>query len=126
MATILLVDDDRNFLAALDRLLVGEGYETRQAADAPSALGQADQADDGIDLVIADLQLCRESGLDLLFDLGRVKPGLPVILLSASPDARSYLDALRLGAFEFLPKTLDFTELQQVVERALHPVGRTP
>jgi DNA-binding NtrC family response regulator len=79
----------------------------------------------GVDLVIADLRLWQESGLDLLFELRRRRPDLPVILLSTSPDAASYLAALRLGAYEFLLKPSDFAELRQVVQRALRPVGRT-
>jgi DNA-binding NtrC family response regulator len=75
-------------------------------------------------LVIADLQLCRESGLDLVAELRRRQLPLPVILLSASPDASSYLEALRLGAYEYLAKPLDFTELRQVLQRALSACGR--
>lgn len=124
MATILLVDDDASFLSALDRLLLRDGYRTRLAASATAALEQASGGPDGVDLVIADLRLCRESGLDLLSELRRRTPGLPVILVSASPDASSYLDALRLGAYEYLAKPLDFAELQQVVQRALAPAER--
>lgn len=124
MATILLVDDDASFLSALDRLLLRDGYRTRLAANATAALEQASGGSDGVDLVIADLRLCRESGLDLLSELRRRTPGLPVILVSASPDASSYLDALRLGAYEYLAKPLDFAELQQVVQRALAPAER--
>lgn len=124
MATILLVDDDASFLSALDRLLLLDGYQTRVAATTTAALEQASREADGVDLVIVDLRLCRESGLDLLSELRRRSPSLPVILLSACPDASSYLDALRLGAYEYLAKPLDFAELRQVVQRALTPIGR--
>lgn len=125
MPTILLVDDDANFLAALDRLLLRDGHRTRIATHTAAALEQVGAAPDGVDLVIADLRLWQESGLDLLFELRRRRPDLPVILLSTSPDAASYLAALRLGAYEFLLKPSDFAELRQVVQRALRPVGRT-
>lgn len=124
MATILLVDDDPSFAAALGRLLQQDGYHTHVASDVATALECVRRAQNHVDLVIADLRLCRESGLDLLAELRHRQPALPVILLSASPDVGSYLDALRLGAYEYLAKPLDFAELRPVVERALTSVGR--
>jgi len=122
MATILLVDDDANFLSALERVLLLDGHSLHFAADTAAALEQVEKGP--VDVVIADLNLCQESGLDLVLGLQQRRPGLPVILLSASPDASSYLEALRLGAYEYLAKPLDFTELRQVVQQALKPVGR--
>lgn len=124
MATILLVDDDAGFLAALERLLVQDGHHTRRAASGAAALAEAGPEAESVDLVIADLDLCQESGLELARELRRRGPSLPLILLSAAPDASSYLEALRLGVYEYLSKPLDFAELRQVVERALKPVGR--
>lgn len=124
MARILLVDDDADFAAALARMLVHDGYITNLASDTATALRHLTEGADEADLVIADLRLCRESGLDLVAELRRRQPGLPVILLSASPDATSYLEALRLGAYEYLAKPLDFTELRQVLQRALSACGR--
>lgn len=124
MATVLLVDDDRNFASALSRLLLRDGYLTRVAESIAEALEQTSSAPAGVDLVIADLKLFRESGFDLLLELHRSKPHLPVILVSASPDARSYLDALRLGAYEYLAKPFDIAELRQLVQRALAPGAR--
>jgi DNA-binding NtrC family response regulator len=124
MATILLVDDDASFLTALERLLVQDGHRTRRAADRAAALAQAGAGDDSVDLVIADLALSDESGLGLLRELRRADPELPLIVLTAAPDASSYLEALRLGVYEYLPKPLDFAELRQVVRRALSALGR--
>ncbi len=122
MATILLVDDDANFRSALERVLLLDGHSLQFASDTLAALALAEKA--AVDIVIADLNLCQESGLDLVLALRERRPGLPVILLSAAPDASSYLEALRLGAYEYLAKPLDFTELRQVVQQALKPVGR--
>lgn len=123
MAKILLVDDDADFSAALARMLVQDGYVACVAGSAALALEQLGEKETA-DLVIADLRLCRESGLDLLAELRRRQPATPVILLSASPDAGSYLEAWRLGAYEYLSKPLDLAELRAVLERALKPVGR--
>ncbi|MCI0457450.1 MAG: response regulator [Gemmataceae bacterium] len=122
MARILLVDDDHDFATALARLLAQEGYLTAVASHGAAALQVLDNQT--ADLIIADLQLYRESGLDLIEELQRRYPGLPVILLSASPDTASYLEALRIGAYEYLAKPLDFSELRQVLQRALSPAGR--
>jgi len=124
MATILLVDDDAGFLTALDRLLVQDGHRTRRAADRAAALALAGAGSDPIDLVIADLELCGESGLELLRELRRRDPELPLIVLTAAPDAASYLEALRLGVYEYLPKPIEFAELRQVVRRAVSALGR--
>src|SRR3990167_1891159 len=124
MATILLVDDDAGFLTALERLLVQDGHRTRRAADRAAALAQAGADADPIDLVIADLELCDESGLGLLRELRRADPELPLIVLTAAPHASRCPVPLLLGFYEYLPKPLDFAELRQVVRRALRPVGR--
>jgi two-component system response regulator HydG len=124
MAKILLVDDDVDFAAALARMLIHDGYVTCVAVDTATALTQFSRGPHDTDLVIADLRLCRESGLDLVSELRHRRPALPVILLSASPDATSYLEALRLGAYEYLTKPLDFAELRAVLRRALSPCGR--
>lgn len=125
-ATVLLVDDDAAFAAALCRMLAQEGYGTCVAGDAAQALQQLQEGRERIDLVIADLDSSRRSGLKLLLELHRQRPNLPVILLSASPDAASYLEALRLGAYEYLAKPVDFDELRGVAQRALRPARRTP
>lgn len=124
MERILLVDDNEDFCDALARSLAQEGYATCTARDAASALKHLDRQG-GVALVIADLQLCRESGLSLCNEIRKRKQNLPVILLSASPDATSYLEAFRLGAYEYLPKPLDFAELRAVLRRALGPLRRS-
>lgn len=124
MANILLLDDDADFAAALARSLTQEGHGISVAGSVREALDQL-RSRTGVDLVIADLHLCRESGIDLVAEMSRWPSGAPVILLSASPDASSYLDALRLGAYEYLSKPLDLTELRHVLRRALSPLGRT-
>jgi len=124
MGRILLVDDDEGFSTALARMLAQEGYAVSAVGDATAALRHCD-GQEPVDLVIADLQLCRESGLNLCRELRRRDRELPVILLSASPDAAGYLAALRLGAYEYLGKPVDFAELRGVLQRALSPLGRT-
>lgn len=124
MGRILLVDDDQDFSTALARRLVQEGYAVSAVGDTVSALHHFDRQEP-IDLVIADLHLCRESALNLCSELRRRNRQLPLILLSAAPDAPSYLAALRLGAYEYLGKPVDFAELRDVMKRALNPLGRT-
>lgn len=125
-STILLVDDDAEFVAALARMLAYDGYVTIIATSSADALARLRDRDGAVDMVIADVDLSQENGLALLAELRRGWPALPIILLSASPDATTYLEALRLGAYEYLPKPLDFTELREVARRALHPVRRRP
>lgn len=125
MPTVLVVDDDAGFVAALGRVFLQIGYRIRLAQDGRTAFEAATQPDDTVDLVVADLHLFQESGLDLLSELRRKRPELPMILLSAAGDPSSYLEALRLGAYEYLSKPPNFAELRSVAERALSPVRRT-
>lgn len=123
-ATVLLVDDDAEFVAALSRMLTQEGYRTRIAATPGAALKLLREESGSVALVIADLALQPHNGLDLLLAVHSERPDLPVILLSASPDAASYLEALRLGAYEYLGKPVDFAELCGVAQRAIRPARR--
>lgn len=119
MPTILLVDDDTRFGTALARLLQREGYGVHRACNSAEALELARRREDAVDMVIADMHLCHERGLDLLGELHQTRSDLPIILLSASPDIQAFLAALRVGAYEYLPKLVNFAELRQVVRRAL-------
>ena len=125
MSRILLVEDDLEFRAALERLLLREGYQTLPAREAEEALTSLRCGEVSIHLVIADLHLCHASGLDLLAEARRREPPVPVIVLTAAPDTDSYLEALRLGAFEYLPKPLAPAEMLPLVRRALTCPGET-
>jgi two-component system response regulator GlrR len=116
-AKLLIVDDDRNLLELMKMRLESSGYELTTAPDeeeAKSAVnGQA------FDLAIIDLQLVYQDGISLMEELHRVRPGMPVIILTAHGSIESAVEAMGRGAFTYLTKPFDARELILHVERAL-------
>lgn len=118
---ILLVDDDPHILHTLSRFLTGQGYTVATASCGREALEalEAHRAQH-FPLVILDLILPDVSGLDLLAHVRRNSPDTEVILFTGGGDLDSAIQALRLGAYDYLVKSeLRLPELQSVVDRAL-------
>jgi two-component system cell cycle response regulator len=115
---ILLVDDDPTILSTLTRFLTGQGYVIAAAASGQEALAALQQED--IPLAILDLMLPDASGLDLLAHVRQNSPDTEVILFTGLGALDSAIQALRLGAYDYLVKSeLRLPELQSVVDRAL-------
>jgi two-component system cell cycle response regulator len=115
---ILLVDDDLTILSTLTRFLTGQGYAVAAAANGMEALAALQQED--IPLAILDLMLPDTSGLELLAHVRANSPDTEVILFTGLGALDSAIQALRLGAYDYLVKSeLRLPELQSVVERAL-------
>ena len=126
MLRILLVDDHPVVRHGIRQILV-EGLKNvsvGEASDAPGA--RASIRGDGWDVVVLDVTLPGESGLDLLKDIRRSHPGLPVLVLSMHPAAQFARRALAAGAFGYLTKESAPTELVYAVEqisRGRHYLG---
>ena len=99
---ILLVDDQKSLRRSLALMLQGAGFETDEAEGGKEAMQLLAQRD--FDLVITDLRMDDMSGIDLLKEIKREKPLLPVILITAYGSIESAVDAMRLGAFDYLTK----------------------
>jgi CheY-like chemotaxis protein len=112
---ILVVDDDVSVRELLGRVLAGEGYGVREAANGPEALAIA--ATDQLDLVLLDLNLPGKSGWEVFERLTTSQPLLPVIILTAR--SNQLFPALAAGAGALLEKPMDFPRLLQVVSRLL-------
>ncbi len=116
-ATILIADDDRAIRTVLNQALGRLGYDVRTTATA-AMLWQ--WISDGLgDLVITDVVMPDESGLDLLPRIRKLRPDLRVVVMSAQNTLLTAVKANERGAFEYLPKPFDLNELVGVVERAL-------
>jgi diguanylate cyclase (GGDEF)-like protein len=115
---ILLVDDDPAVLSTLTRFLTGQGYAVAAAATGKEALATLQQEE--IPVAILDLMLPDASGLELLAHVREHSPDTEVILFTGLGALDSAIQALRLGAYDYLVKTeLRLPELQSVVDRAL-------
>src|SRR3954471_23829762 len=115
--TILIADDDRAIRTVLSQALGRSGYQVRATSSA-STLWRWVEDGEG-DLVITDVVMPDENGLDLVPRIKRVRPDLRVVVMSAQSTFMTALKAAQRGAFEYLPKPFDLKELLAVVERAL-------
>ncbi len=115
--SILIADDDRAIRTVLSQALSRAGYAVRTTSSA-STLWRWVEDGEG-DLVITDVVMPDENGLDLLPRMKRVRPDLRVVVMSAQSTFTTAVKAAQRGAFEYLPKPFDLKELLAVVERAL-------
>lgn len=126
---ILIVDDDPIVAESLAELLAADGYRTATALDAPEALELLTAASAGPDaagrpaspysVVISDVSLPGTNGMELLRRIGRDHPDTVVIMLTGYGTVESAVEALRLGASDYLTKPVVDDELRMSLERAL-------
>jgi len=116
MATVLIVDDERGLRETLSLFLQREGHETALAEDVPHA--RAVLAERRFDVVLADLIMPGEDGLALLAYVHRECPSTQVIMVTGEPSVETAAEALRLGAFDYLPKPVRRETLVRVVAKA--------
>jgi len=114
--TILIVDDQLNEREALSRMLRQEGFLVVAATNAEQATGFFEEP---IDLVISDLRMGENSGMDLLRLWKTRKPATPFIMMTAYGDVTSAVDAMKLGAEDYLSKPVNPEELLLLIERCL-------
>jgi two-component system nitrogen regulation response regulator GlnG len=116
-ATILVCDDDSAIRTVVNQALGRAGYDVRTAGTA-AGLWRWIAAGEG-SLVITDVVLPDESGFDLIPRIKRIRPDLPVVVMSAQNTLLTAITAAERGAFEYLPKPFDLKELISVAQRAL-------
>src|SRR5246127_2121271 len=116
-STILVADDDRAIRMVLNQALIRLGHDVRMTGNAATLWRWV--ADGEGDLVITDVVMPDENGLDLLPRIKKLRPELRVIVMSAQNTLLTAVKAAERGAFEYLPKPFDLAELVAVVNRAL-------
>lgn len=117
IATVFIVDDDASFRTAVSRLLRAEGHQVRTFSSASEFLGSLPASGPGC--VVVDLHMPGLSGLDLQVALARSASPMPVLFLTGQGDIPSTVQAMRLGAEDFLTKLSPKAELLDAVKRAL-------
>ncbi len=116
--SILVVDDEKSQREILEMILSGEGYDVTTASSGEAAMKFV--ADRHFDLVLTDFKMTGMSGLDLLKELTDFDKSIIVLLLTAHGTVDSAVDALRLGAFDYLQKPYDAEKLLDTISRALN------
>src|SRR4029453_4208172 len=114
---ILIVEDDAVFLRPLLRVVEGEGYEVRATPSGEAALDLLRHED--FDLVLTDKLLPKMDGIDLVRQIKAGHPEVAVVVMTAHAPVESAVEALRLGAVDFLLKPFDLTEAVFVIRHAI-------
>lgn len=113
--TVLVVDDEEMLRSLLERILIKEGYQVETAADGAAALDNLRAK--AYDLLITDIKMPKQSGLDLLKEVKKEFPGTAVIIMTAYGDSFTVKDAMLLGADEYITKPFKSFEIALIVER---------
>lgn len=115
---ILIIDDEESIRFVFKSLLSKAGYEILTAEDYHSALEVISNTD--LDLILADIILGGHTGIDILQEVKKRGMQCPVIMITGEPNLETATDAVRLGAFDYLPKPVHKETLLRVTNHALH------
>jgi two-component system nitrogen regulation response regulator GlnG len=116
-STILVADDDRGIRTVLTQALGRAGYDVRTTGNAATLWRWVSDGEG--DLVITDVVMPDENGLDLLPRIRKIRPDLRIVVMSAQNTLLTAVKAAQRGAFEYLPKPFDIRQLVNLVQRAL-------
>lgn len=114
---VLVIDDEKSMRFTLQTFLTDAGYEVLTAADFAEAVELLSQG--GFDLVFADILLGDKTGIDVLREVKERKLICPVIMITGYPNVETAAEAVRLGAFDYLPKPVVKKDILHAAEHAL-------
>jgi DNA-binding NtrC family response regulator len=117
MAKVLVIDDEANLRKVLAALLRRDGYDVTIAED--GEMGLAEFQKNGADAVITDLVMPKVGGMEVLRAINSADPEVPVIIITAHGTVDSAVEAIKLGAFDYVTKPFDQSELSNVLAKAV-------
>lgn len=117
MSRVLLVEDTPIMRESVSEALSRSGHEVKAFAEGPAAMEEARRW--APDLAITDLKMAPMGGLEVLAELQKIHPGLPVIVMTAYGTIETAVEAMHLGAFHFIQKPFKAQELELLAKRAL-------
>ncbi len=118
MERILIVDDERSMIEFLEYMLDKEGYQVTGCLDPEGALALLREGE-GFDLVISDIKMPGMDGLELLKAARNRDPDTPFIFITAYASSETAIEALKLGAFDYITKPFEIEKLKSLVMHAL-------
>jgi DNA-binding NtrC family response regulator len=116
-ARILVVDDEENARIALTRLLAKEGFLVDSVANGFEALNYLRQQT--VNIIVTDINMPEMDGISFLRELNKNFPKTNVIMITAYGGVESYLEAMNLGAFEYINKPVKIDELKLILKKVL-------
>ncbi|MEM8865171.1 MAG: response regulator, partial [Planctomycetota bacterium] len=114
---VMVVDDHATARQSVADVLQFAGYEVVACASAVEALNRL--AEETVDVIITDLQMPGMTGLEFIGEIGRRRIAAQVLMITAHASVATAVEAMRLGAFDYLEKPFDATQLEQSVAQAL-------
>jgi nitrogen regulation protein NR(I) len=116
MAKVLVVDDEANLRKVLAAMLRRDGYDVTVAPDGEVALAEFEK--NGADIVVTDLVMPKKGGMEVLAGVNALSPEVPVIIITAHGTVDSAVEAIKRGAFDYITKPFDQSELSAVIAKA--------
>ena len=113
---VLIVDDDKAFLAILAERMQNRGMEVSTAESAAVALQMLEK--ETYDAVLLDLMMPEMGGIEALQIMRKKQPEVQVIFLTGHPSVSKGVEAMKLGAMDFIPKPVDMNELTEKIHQA--------
>jgi len=123
MARILVVDDEESIRYTFDSFLSDEGHEVLAARDYDEALKHISATD--VDMVFSDVVLGGKTGIDVLSEIRTRGLTCPVVMITGFPDIETEAQAMRLGAFDYVPKPVVQERILHLTEMALRQRKRS-
>jgi len=117
MDRILVLDDDQNLLKVIMMRLEANGYQVATATVAETALRIAKEEE--IDLALVDLKLAGENGIEVMEELHKIDPEMPIIILTAYGTIKSAVESMKRGADSYLCKPFDYHDLLMQIKNGL-------
>ena len=114
---VLIVDDEPGMRSLLVRVMEKQGYHARAASAGAEAMEM--MAREEWHLVVADIDMPEMNGLELLEKIRSRSPGLPVVMITAYATVESAVEAMKLGAYDYITKPFQTDEIRLVVQKAL-------
>ncbi|AOT69139.1 sigma-54-dependent transcriptional regulator [Geosporobacter ferrireducens] len=118
MKKILIADDEKNMIWAMKKALKDERYRLITASDGEEAVKTV-QAEEP-DLILLDLRMPKMDGMEALREIRKINDKIPIIMLTAHGTMESAIEAMKLGALDYLSKPFDIDELKIIIEKALN------
>jgi DNA-binding NtrC family response regulator len=116
MSNVLVIDDDRSIPFMIERALQGTGIDVLSAKTVQEGLELLEKQPD---VVLLDIMLPEGSGLEAVQKIQARYPKLPIIFITAGGTSDTTIEAMKLGAYDYLLKPLDLPKLKDLVDRAL-------
>ncbi|AUH65871.1 nitrogen assimilation response regulator NtrX [Paracoccus zhejiangensis] len=119
MSDILIVDDERDIRELIADILKDEGFQTRVAANSDEAMAELNAAEPSLMILDIWLKDSRMDGIDILKQVKRNNPEVPVIIISGHGNIEIAVAAIRQGAYDFIEKPFNIDQLMVVINRAM-------